>query len=281
MPDGVFSETYGDDETGDFLAHQDVDLISFIGSTKVGLYLYQVAAKKFIPIRLELGGSAPGIVFEDADLDKVIESIYFNRFYNSGQVCDGLKRLIVYERKFEGTVKKLAEILDKKRIGDPTDPTIDIGPLVAKRQLDLLKSQVDESVKKGAKVAFKSKISMDLKGAFYPPTILTNIKTDMRVWKEEVFGPVLPIVIFKTEEEAIALANDTEYGLGGYLFTEDKEKADKVAKKIKTGMISVNNTMYLNPADPWGGFKKSSVGRGNGKFGLREVSQIKVVATEK
>ena len=281
FPDGVFSEIYGDGKVGDFLVHQDIDLISFTGSTKVGQHLYQVAAEKFIPVRLELGGSAPGIVFEDVNLDKVIESIYFNRFYNSGQVCDGLKRLIVHESKFGETVKKLSEILEKKKVGDPTDQTTDIGPLVAKRQVDLLTSQIDDSVKQGAKIAFKSKMSADLKGAFYAPIILTNIKTDMRVWKEEVFGPVLPIITFKTEEEAITLANDTDYGLGGYLFTEDKEKADRVAKKIKTGMISVNNTMYLNPADPWGGFKKSSVGRGNGKFGLREVSQIKIVATEK
>lgn len=281
FPDGVFLEIYGDGKIGDFLAHQDIDLISFTGSTKVGQYLYKVAAEKFIPVRLELGGSAPGIVFEDANLDKVIESIYFNRFYNSGQVCDGLKRLIVHESKFEEMVKKLSAILEKKKVGDPADPTTDIGPLVAKRQVDLLKSQVDESIVQGAKVAFKSKISTDLKGAFYAPTILTDISREMRVWKEEVFGPVLPIVTFKTEEEAIVLANDTDYGLGGYLFTEDKEKANRVAKKIKTGMVSVNNTAYLNPADPWGGYKKSGLGRSNGKFGLREVSQIKIVATEK
>lgn len=281
FPKGVFSEIYGDGKTGDFLVHQDINLISFTGSTKVGQYLYKVAAEKFIPARLELGGSAPGIIFEDVDLDKVIESIYFNRFYNSGQVCDGLKRLIVHESRLNEVLEKLKTVLGKKKVGDPLDPATDIGPLVSKRQLESLESQVNDSLKEGAKVAFKSRVDPNLQGAFYPPTVLTNIKTTMRVWKEEVFGPVLPVIPFKTDAQALELANGTDYGLGGYIFTEDKAKAQEFAAKLKTGMVSVNNTMYLHPADPWGGYKNSSIGRGNGKFGLHEVCQIKVVATEK
>lgn len=281
FPESVFEEIFGDGKTGDFLVHQDIDLISFTGSTNVGKYLYKIAAEKFIPVRLELGGSAPGIIFEDADIDKVIETVYFNRYYNSGQVCDGLKRLLVHKSRFDETVKKLITVLKTKKVGDPNDPTTDIGPLVAKRQVDLLGSQVNDSIKMGAKIAFQDKLDPNLNGAFYSPAIITNIKSSMRVWNEETFGPVLPILTFETEDEAIKLANATNYGLGGYVFTEDKEKADRVAKKLKTGMVSVNNTMYVIPANPWGGYKTSGIGRGNGKFGLREVCQIKVITTEK
>lgn len=281
LPVGVFSEVYGDGKTGDFLVHQQVDLLSFTGSTKVGQNLYKVAAEKFIPAYLELGGSAPGIVFEDADIDKVIESIYFNRFYNSGQVCDGLKRLIVHKSKLNETLSKLQTVLEAKVVGDPQNLKTDIGPLVSKKQLDALLLQVDESIKDGATIFYQTKLSENLKGAFYPPTLLTNIKKDMKVWKEEIFGPVLPVISFRTEEEAVELANDTDYGLGGYIFTENKERAERVAKKMQTGMISINNTVYIYPTNPWGGYKKSGIGRGNGKFGLREVSQIKVITTEK
>lgn len=281
LPKDVFSEVYGDGRVGDFLVHQEIDTITFTGSTKVGKYLYQLAAEKFIPIHLELGGSAPGIVFEDVDLARVIESIYFNRFYNSGQVCDGLKRLIVHKSRFGETVNKLKDVLARKKVGDPADPKTDMGPLVAKRQLVLLESQVREAVKMGAKIICGGQPPKNLKGVFYLPTILTNIKTKMRVWREEVFGPVLPVVSFKTEQEAVNLANDTDYGLGSFVFTEDKEKAERVAKKLETGMVGINNASYVHPANPWGGYKYSGLGRGNGRYGLRELCQLKVVSSEK
>lgn len=281
LPKGVFNEVYGDGQVGDFLVRQEIDTITFTGSTKVGKSLYQLAAKKFIPIHLELGGSAAGIVFEDVDLERVIESIYFNRFYNSGQVCDGLKRLIVHQGRFDEVVAKLKDVLAQKKVGDPIDPKTDMGPLVAKRQGDLLEGQVKEAIKMGAKIIYQREFPKNLKGAFYRPTILTNIKTKMRVWQEEVFGPVLPVISFKTEQEAIDLANDTNYGLGGFVFTEDKKRAQRVAKKLETGMVELNNASYVHPASPWGGYKYSGLGRGNGRYGLRELCQLKVVSSEK
>ena len=230
---------------------------------------------------MELGGSAPGIVFEDADVDKVIESIYFNKFLNCGQICDGLKRLIVHESKFVEVVEKLKRIVESKKIGVAEDKETEIGPLVTKRQLELLQKQMEDAISKGAEVITGGKTPEGLKGAFYKPTLITKVNRDMEVWQEEVFGPVLPIVSFKTYDEAIELANDTKYGLGSYIFTEDKQKFEKASAEIKTGMVSHNNVIYLKPCNPFGGNKDSGLGREHGKYGFHELCQIKIIAMEK
>lgn len=271
LPEGVFSEVYGKGDVGDFLVHQDIDMICFTGSTATGQALYKVGAEKFIKVFLELGGSAPGIIFEDADIDKTLDTIYANRFDNCGQICDGLKRLIVHESKFEEVVNKLTKKLESIVIGDAVDEKTDIGPLVSDKQFQALKVQVADAKEKGAKVLFEGKVPNNLKGSFYPPTLLTNIKPDMKIWNEEVFGPVLPVITFKDEDQAIRMANDTKYGLGGYVFTEDKENAKRVALQIKTGMIQMNNAGYVQPASPFGGCKASGIGREHGKFGFQEL----------
>lgn len=281
LPEGVFGEVYGDGKVGDYLAHQNINSISFTGSTATGRSLYKIAAERLIHILLELGGSAPGIVFEDAELGNVVATLYFNRFINCGQACDAMKRLIVHESRFEEVVNTLKEYVEGRKGGDPADEGTDIGPLVAKRQLDTLISQVEDAVSKGAKIITGGRVPKDLKGAYYLPTLLTNITSEMRIWHEEVFGPVLPIVSFKSGKEAIKLANDTRYGLGAYVFTKDKAKALRVAQSIEAGMVSVNNATYLQPCSPFGGYKESGIGREHGKYGFGDVSQIKVVATEK
>lgn len=281
LPEGVFNEVYGDGKVGDYLVHQDIDIISFTGSTKIGKYLYTVAAEKFIKAVLECGGSAPGIVFKDAELDSVLGRLYYSRFANCGQCCDALKRLIVHESIFSEVVEKVKSCLKSKKVGDPEDESTDIGPLVAKRQLELLESQVKDAVDKGAKIVYGGKRPHDLQGAYYEPTLLINVTPKMRVWQEEVFGPVLPVVSFNTEDEAIELANDTKYGLGSFLFTKDKARVLRMASKIDTGMVSVNNASYLQPCSPFGGYKESGIGREHGKFGFGELTQTKVVAREK
>ncbi|MGH7203806.1 MAG: aldehyde dehydrogenase family protein [Candidatus Levyibacteriota bacterium] len=281
LPEGVFAEIYGDGKVGDFLVHQQVDLIGFTGSTKVGKHLYKVAGEKFIKAVMELGGSAPAIVLPDADLDKVIEIIYINRFANCGQVCDGLKRLLVHESIFDEVVQRLKKQVERVKVGEASDESTDIGPLVAQRQVSLLEEQMRDAQDKGARVIIGGKRVDELHGAFYEPTLLTQVTTTMRVWQEEVFGPVLPIVSFKTEEEAIKLANDTSYGLGAYIYTKDKAKALDLASQIDTGMVSVNAANYVEPCSPWGGFKDSGIGRTHGKFGFAELIQTKVVAIEK
>ncbi len=278
LPEGVLAHVYGDGKVGDFLVHQNIDLISFTGSTKVGEYLYRVAAEKFIKVVLELGGSAPGIVFADANLDRDIETIFNQRFTNCGQACDGLKRLIVHEDIFDEVVERLRIKVVKTKIGEPLDKKTDFGPLVSKKQLLDLTGQVKDAVDKGATVVVGGRTVEYLKGAYYKPTLLTDVTTKMRVWQEEVFGPVLPIVPFKSEEEAVALANDTQYGLGSYIYTGNKKLAQRMASKIEAGMVSVNGANYVLPFNPFGGYKRSGMGREHGKYGLHELCQIKVVA---
>lgn len=280
VPDGVFSQVYGKGDVGDFLVHQDIDMICFTGSTVTGKYLYKVGAEKFIKVFLELGGSAPGIVCADAEIDHVLDTIYANRFDNCGQICDGLKRLIVHESKVPEVITKLTKKLASITVGDSSNPQTDIGPLVSAKQLAFLEEQVADAMAKGAKKEFAGELPK-LPGYFYPPTILTNITKDMKVWKEEVFGPVLPIVTFKTNQEALALANDTQYGLGSYVFTQDKKTFQFFAKNIESGMVQMNNASYVQPPTPFGGCKTSGIGREHGRFGFQELSTIKVVATQK
>lgn len=282
LPDGVFNEVYGDgSDVGEYLMKSDIDLIWFTGSTGVGKHLYARAAEKLIPAILELGGSSPGIIFEDTDLPMTIESIYFNRFINSGQTCDGLKRLIVHQNIFDKVVQELKNLVLTKKIGPAQDPSTDIGPLVAARQVVTIENQVADAIKKGAHIITGGKRPQSLHGAYFEPTILTNISSDMQVWKEEVFGPVLPVVSFASEEEAVTLANDSIYGLSGYVYTNDKERAMRVSKLLQTGNISVNGANYVIPQDPFGGYKKSGLGREHGKSGLRELCSLKLIALKK
>lgn len=281
IPEGVLGFAYGDGKVGDMLAHQNIDLLCFTGSTKVGKYLYTVAAEKFIPALLEMGGSAPGIIFEDADVPAIIDAVMMNRFIDCGQVCDGLKRLIVHKSKYDEAIKLLTEKISAKKIGIANDKETEIGPLVAERQVKVIELQVEDARTKGATIVVGGKRPSNLSGAFYEPTLITGVTKDMKVWNEETFGPVLPVITFETEEEAIELANDTSYGLGAYVFTVNKEKMERVARRIEAGMISQNNITYLKPSNPFGGYKQSGIGREHGKYGFHDVTQVKVVASEK
>jgi len=280
LPKGVFSQVYGDGKIGETLVNQEIDFIWFTGSSKIGKKLFELAGKKFIKAVLELGGSNPHIIFSDVKVDdKLIADIFSARFSNNGQVCDSLKRLIVHESLFNQIVEKLKTRVEKAVIGNPMDKKTELGSLVAKRQLDLLKQQVEDAVKKGAKLITGGKEPKGLKGAYYSPTILANIKWNMRVWKEEVFGPVLPVVSFKTENEAIELANDTEYGLGAKVYSKDKKRALRVAERLQAGCIDVNKGNHWLTCNPFGGYKCSGMGREHGRIGYQELTQIKVIST--
>ncbi|HLC91732.1 MAG TPA: aldehyde dehydrogenase family protein [Candidatus Saccharimonadales bacterium] len=281
LPAGVFTPIIGDGRVGEVLVRQNVDMILFTGSTRTGQRITEIAAERSIPVLTEMGGSAPGIVFDDAEVPKIINTFASMRFDNTGQYCDGLKRAIVHVSKYDEFLKGLKEYAANTKIGDQLDEETKIGPLVAKRQLDVLEAQVADAVEKGAEVFIGGKQPEGLEGAYYEVTVLIKISPDMRVWKEEVFGPVLPVVTFETEEEAIKLANDTEYGLGAFVFTEDIERYRRVAKQIKAGNIAHNTAWYFSPSTPFGGYKKSGNGRSQGLPGFHEVTQIKVIAEEK
>ena len=278
FPEGVFNVIYGDGKVAQAMIADDINIISFTGSTKVGELLYKQAAEKFIPIVLELGGSDPGVVFGDADIDQAMGSIYAGRFTNCGQVCQSMKRLIVHESRFDEVVAKLSNLLMGKKLGDPMLPTTDLGPLVSQKQLDTLLGQVQDAIDKGAKVICGGRQPADLKGAYYEPTILTNVTPDMRVWSEEVFGPVLPIVSFSTYEEAIQKANDTIYGLASNIFSSDPEVIRRAVSDLQAGMVRVNGLNTGRPSNIFGGVKRSGLGRENGTYGFHDVTQKKMVA---
>lgn len=282
IPEGVCTAVFGDGAVGELLVQQQsLDAIMFTGSTRTGQHITELAAKTSTRVLTEMGGSAPGIVFEDADVPAIIDTLYMMRFDNTGQYCDGLKRLLVHESKLDEVLAALKKVNSSKKIGDALDEKIDLGPLVAKRQVDLLKGQLQDALGKGARVVFGGKEPEGLEGAYFEPTLITSISFDMRVWKEEVFGPVLPVATFKTEDEAVRLANSTIYGLGAFVFTTDKDRYFRVAKQIQSGIVAHNNALYFSTTTPFGGYKASGNSRSLGVEGFHEVTQIKVISEEK
>ncbi|MDE6141961.1 MAG: aldehyde dehydrogenase family protein [Bacilli bacterium] len=280
LPKGVQQFVYGGREVGEFLVNQDINMICFTGNTQTGEHLYKVAAEKMIPILMELGGSAPGIVLEDADLDKVIKGMYGKKFSTMGQLCHALKRLIVHESLYDDVVNRLKDIAESQVIGDPMDRETTMGPLVNEAQLNKLMEQLEDAKLKGAKVVCGGNRPISGEN-YFEATIVTNVTRDMRIWNEEVFGPVLPIVSFKDEEEAIRLANDTIYGLGSYIYTTDEQKFERIGKRINTGMVGFNNVAYSAPYNPFGGTKRSGIGRTRGKWGLMYLCDIKTISYDK
>ena len=280
LPLGVQQFVYGGREVGEILVNQDIDMICFTGNTKTGEHLYKIAAEKMIPILMELGGSAPGIVFEDADVDKVIKGMYGKKFSTMGQLCHALKRLIVHESLFDKVVNGLKEIAESQVIGNPMNRETTMGPLVNEAQLNKLMDQLEDAKNKGAKVICGGNRPVAGEN-YFEATIVTNVTKDMRIWNEEVFGPVLPVVSFKDEEEAIKLANDTIYGLGSYIYTTDIEKFERVSKRINSGMVGFNNVAYSAPYNPFGGTKRSGIGRTRGKWGLMYLCDIKTISYDK
>lgn len=281
FPDGVFTCLYGAGDVGKTLMEQDIDLISFTGSSKVGEMLYKIAAEKFIPAVLEMGGSSPAVVFEDVDIKKTAASIFGERFGNCGQICAALKRLYVHESILDELVAELKTLAEAQTVGDPLDAKTTVGPLVAERQLDLLETQVDDARKKGATIVTGGKQPDGLSGAYFLPTILTNVTPGMRVVSEEVFGPVLPVMSFKDEKEAIAIANSLPYGLSAFVYSKDAKRADRVASALESGQVSINGFSYFSPNAPFGGYKRSGIGRMRGNIGFYYVTQEKVIARPK
>lgn len=281
LPHGVLSFVHGDAEEGSVLVNQPVDMIWFTGSSVVGKQLFALAGKKFIRSLMEMGGSNPALIFQDADIDGLLDTVLFKRFSFCGQTCDADKRIIIHESRFDEFVQKFRGKVEGIKVGDPSDPSTQLGPLVSHKQLELLMSQVEDAKSKGAKVVTGGKQADGLGGAYYLPTLVINVSKDMRIWSEEVFGPVLPIVTFKTEEEAIMFANDTPYGLGSQLFTKDLKRISRVTQQLKAGNVDVNGIGHFKPYNPFGGYKSSGMGREHGVHGFRELCQMKTVSLKK
>lgn len=281
LPEGVLNFVYGDGVEGKTLSEGNIDMIWFTGSSDVGKSIFQTAGKKFIKSILEMGGSNPAVVFEDADLDKAVDVIISKRFMFSGQTCDADKRIIVHKSVYKEFMKKFKSKVGSIIVGNPDDEKTQMGPLVSEKQLKHLELQVNDAVKKGATIVSGAKRPDGSSGAYYLPTILTNITKEMKVWKEEVFGPVVPVVVFTREDEAVEMANDTLYGLGSQVFTNDLKKAERVSIKIKAGNVDVNGVGHFKPYNPFGGYKMSGMGREHGVLGFRELCQVKVVSSNR
>lgn len=256
------------------LKHQTVKGISFTGSTEVGKKVAALVGSSFKKVVLELGGSDPFIVFSSADLEKAAEHGAIGRLVNVGQSCIAAKRFIVHESIAERFAHLLAERMDKRIVGDPTLDETDLGPLVSMKAAKDLDGMVQEALMKGGKLFYKKNLT-DLGGLYFSPTIITDVKPTMRVFKEETFGPVAPVITFKTEEEAIMLANSSPFGLGASVWSSDDEELLRVGKKIEAGVLFFNAFVKSDPRVPFGGVKESGIGRELGRYGLYEFTTIK------
>jgi acyl-CoA reductase-like NAD-dependent aldehyde dehydrogenase len=277
LPDGVFQTLVGDSSIVEALIDSKyVNAMTFTGSVTAGSKVAQRATSKIKKTVLELGGSDPFIVCEDADIEKASSGAVKGRFINCGQSCIASKRFIVVKKIANEFIEKFVEKTEKLRVGDPLSDDTDMGPLVNSNGLEKLNSQVKDSIKEGAEVITGGE-QMDGRGYFYKPTVIKNVTTKMTLAQEEVFGPVAPIIIADDDMGAIAIANDTEYGLGASVWTQDLDKADKFSKMVQSGIVSVNNIVASDPRVPFGGIKNSGFGRELSRYGMLEFVNIKTV----
>ncbi|WP_193069684.1 NAD-dependent succinate-semialdehyde dehydrogenase [Brevibacterium aurantiacum] len=251
--------------------------ITFTGSTEVGIGLLKQAADNVMKTSMELGGNAPFVVCDDADIDKAVTGAVQAKMRNGGEACTSANRLFVHSSIAEEFSKKLTERMGAMKVGNGLDDGTEVGPLVDQDALDKVASLVDDAVSKGAKVLTGGS-KIEGKGFFYSPTVMTDVPLDSQIRTTEIFGPVAPIVTFDTDEEGIALANETEFGLAGYLFSENVERALNLADKMQVGMVGLNTGLVSNPAAPFGGVKKSGLGREGGSVGIEEFLEVKYVA---
>jgi succinate-semialdehyde dehydrogenase/glutarate-semialdehyde dehydrogenase/succinyl-CoA reductase len=277
LPDGAFQTLVGDSSIAETLIDSnDINAVTFTGSVQVGGKVAQRAASQIKKCVLELGGSDPFIVCDDADIDKASTGAVKGRFINCGQSCIASKRFIITKKVAEEFIEKFVQKSEKLRVGDPLSDDTDMGPLVNSTGLENIESIVKESIKDGAQLLIGGE-KVDRKGYFYKPTIIKDVSPKMRIAQEEVFGPVAPIITVDNEDEAIKLANDTQYGLGASIWTQDLDKAEKLSTSIQSGIVTVNNIVASDPRVPFGGVKKSGFGRELSKYGMLEFANIKSV----
>ncbi len=282
LPPGVLNvvtTSHASNVSGPLLADPRLRKLSFTGSTEVGRQLIKLSADGILRVSMELGGNAPFVVFEDADLEAAVQGAITAKMRNIGEACTAANRFHVHRSVAGVFAERLAERLGAMKIGRGTEEGVEVGPLIEEQQRKKVAELVDDASGRGAK-ALTGGHALDGPGYFYAPTVLTDVPRDARMLKEEIFGPVAPVVPFDTDDEAIAAANDTEYGLVAYVFTQGLDRALRVCERIQTGMVGLNQGLVSNPAAPFGGVKQSGFGREGGKEGIGEYLETKYVAVK-
>ena len=278
IPKGVFNVITGNSRAigGELTANPTVRKLSFTGSTETGRVLMRQSADTIKKLSLELGGNAPFIVFDDADIDAAVDGAIASKYRNAGQTCVCANRIYVQDSVYDQFAQKLATKVEAFKVGRGTEPGVVIGPLIDEPGLEKVEQHVADATAKGAKVMLGGK-RHKLGGLFFEPTILTGVTQAMKVSREETFGPVAPLFRFKTDEEAISMVNDTEFGLAGYFYSRDIGRVFRVAEAMETGMVCVNSGILSTEIAPFGGVKQSGLGREGSKYGIEEYLEIKYI----
>ncbi|MBX7148700.1 NAD-dependent succinate-semialdehyde dehydrogenase [bacterium] len=277
VPDGLLTNLWMDvPKVESVLSHPYVQGVSLTGSQRAGKQVAALAGKYLKKSVLELGGSDPYIVCDDADFNLALNTCMESRFNNAGQVCIAAKKFIVHESLYKKFKEGLVESMQKLVVGNPENPDTKMGPMARDDLRDMLKKQVGRSVERGAFIVCQN-LNVPKQGFYYPPTLLTEVKPGMPAFDEEVFGPVAVMIPFKTDDEAIQLANHPSFGLGAAVFTRDEKRASQFVKKIEAGVVAVNSQVRSDPRLPFGGIKESGYGRELGSFGIMEFANIKTV----
>ncbi|MDC4429389.1 NAD-dependent succinate-semialdehyde dehydrogenase [Acinetobacter baumannii] len=281
LPADVLINISGDAvEVGKTLCESDiVRKLSFTGSTQVGRILMQQCAPTIKKLSLELGGNAPVLVFDDANLEQAVQGIMASKYRNSGQTCVCANRIYVQDGIYDALAERLIEAVSKLKVGDGRQEGSTQGPLIDEDAVAKVQSHIADATEKGATVRIGGQRSA-LGGTFFEPTVLTGVTQDMKVSKEETFGPLAPLFRFKTEDEAVAMANDTEFGLAAYLFTQSTARQWRVGEALEYGMVGINTGAISNEVAPFGGVKQSGLGREGSKFGIEEYVEMKYLCVD-
>jgi len=274
LPEGVVNIITGSGQTGaDIVNHPDIDKIAFTGSTEVGKIIQKAVAGTNKKITLELGGKAANIIFEDAPLDQAVEGIINGIYFNQGHVCCAGSRLFVQESVYNIVLRKLKDRIETLIVGDPLDKNTDIGAINSKTQLNTINKYVSIGKKEGAEI-YQSSCPIPDKGFFFRPTLFTNVAQSNRIAQEEIFGPVLAVQTFRTDEEVIEKANNTPYGLSAGVWTDKGSKIFNLTAKMRAGVVWANTYNKFDPTSPFGGYKESGFGREGGLHGLSAYLKV-------